>query len=148
MTAITANTLSVVADTTRLGAVTGAPAPLLRLEAAAVMLGAGFGYHLIHANWLMFALLFLVPDLSILGYLAGRRIGAAVYNAGHSYLLPVALAVAGFSAHAAVAYALAMIWTAHIGFDRMLGYGLKYPAGFGVTHLGFKTGRQTAKTGA
>ncbi len=85
---------------------------------------------------MVFAALFLVPDLSMLAYFAGRRIGAVSYNLAHSYILPIALAAAGvvLSRHGLLAPAL--IWIAHIGFDRMLGYGLKYPTAFGHTHLG------------
>ena len=139
MTAIAADSFPF--NTARPGVTAGAPNTLLRLEGVAVMLGAGFGYQLIHGGWPMFALLFLVPDLSMLGYFAGKRIGAIAYNTGHSYLGPAALAAVGFAPHMPILHALALIWAAHIGFDRALGYGLKYAAGFGVTHLGFKTGR-------
>jgi hypothetical protein len=80
--------------------------------------------------------LFLVPDLSFAAYLAGPRTGAIVYNAAHSYLLPVALMTAGFALPEPLILSIAMIWLAHIGIDRALGYGLKYEAGFGFTHLG------------
>lgn len=113
----------------------------LRLEGFSAFLLAVFVYgrqHALgHASWPMFALLFFAPDLTMLGYLAGQRIGAAAYNAVHSYILPLALAgFAMLGAHrAALPYAL--IWIAHIGFDRTLGYGLKYGSGFGHTHLGW-----------
>jgi hypothetical protein len=136
-----------VAEIARQGIVAGGVSILLRLEGAAVMAGAGLGYHLAHASWVLFAVLFLVPDLSMLGYLAGRRIGAGAYNAGHSYLGPAVLAALWVTLHSPTLLAVALIWAAHIGFDRMLGYGLKYAAGFGVTHLGFKTGPEAAKTG-
>ena len=88
MTAIAADSFPF--NTARPGVTAGAPNTLLRLEGVAVMLGAGFGYQLIHGGWPMFALLFLVPDLSMLGYFAGKRIGAIAYNTGHSYLGPAA----------------------------------------------------------
>jgi hypothetical protein len=81
-------------------------------------------------------ILFLVPDLSFAGYLAGPRIGAIVYNAAHSTLAPAALMAAGFALASPLVLSIAMIWLAHIGFDRALGYGLKYSDGFGFTHLG------------
>jgi hypothetical protein len=87
-------------------------------------------------SWWVFALLFLVPDLSFAAYLAGPQTGAIVYNAAHSYLLPVALMTAGFALPEPLILSIAMIWLAHIGIDRALGYGLKYEAGFGFTHLG------------
>jgi hypothetical protein len=86
--------------------------------------------------WWLFAVLFLTPDLSFLGYLAGPRVGAIAYNSAHTLLGPIALALAGFLLPSFDLIALSLIWTAHIGFDRMLGYGLKYTAGFGFTHLG------------
>ena len=59
-----------------------------------------------------------------------------VYNAAHSYLAPMALMTAGFATAEPLVLSIAMIWLAHIGFDRALGYGLKYASGFGFTHLG------------
>jgi len=71
-----------------------------------------------------------------LAYLSGPRTGALVYNAAHSYMAPVALLTLGFGFEAPLTLSIAMIWLAHIGFDRALGYGLKYAAGFTFTHLG------------
>ena len=122
------------------GAALGAPAVVLRLEGALAMTAAAVAYAQVGQGWLVFAALFLVPDLSMLGYLAGRRIGATAYNAGHSYLLPAALGAAGMAGHLPMLVGAALIWVAHIGFDRMLGYGLKYASGFGDTHLGRKGG--------
>ena len=115
----------------------------LRLEGLAVLVASLFFYRQQSASWLLFAVLFLAPDLSMLGYIAGPRIGAAAYNIVHSYLLPlIFLFVAVLTAHSTlIPYAL--IWTAHIGFDRLLGYGLKYPSAFGDTHLG-RIGNQKA----
>jgi hypothetical protein len=95
-------------------------------------------YRALGGGWLMFGLLFLVPDLSMLGYLINRSLGAACYNAGHSYLSPGLLALVGLGLCSPIPYSLALIWVSHIGFDRLLGYGLKYPTGFGDTHLGLK----------
>jgi hypothetical protein len=120
------------------GAATGAVAGLLRAEGAAAFGASLVAYQAMHGSWLVFALLFLVPDLSMLGYLAGRRTGAAAYNLGHSYLSPAALAAAGLILQAPWLFGPALIWAAHIGFDRLLGYGLKYAAGFKVTHLSVK----------
>ena len=87
-------------------------------------------------SWPLFAVLFLAPDLAMLGYLMGARIGAAVYNVAHTYALALPLALLGFLAGRPAILAVALIWVAHIGFDRALGFGLKYPTGFGDTHLG------------
>jgi hypothetical protein len=117
-------------------AVTGTPLRLLRLEGAALLAAAVATYWQIGASRWMFILLILAPDLSFLAYPAGPRVGAAVYNAAHTTLGPLALALFGVLAPSPVAIAVALIWAAHIGADRMLGYGLKYGAGFGLTHLG------------
>lgn len=118
------------------GAATGTPRLILRLEAASVMVAALAAYARVGEGWLTFAVLFLVPDLSMLGYLGGRKLGAAAYNAGHSYLLPAALGAIGLGLSQPPLVGIALIWIAHIGFDRLLGYGLKYPTAFGHTHLG------------
>lgn len=120
------------------GATTGAVTAILRLEGLVALCAAVLAYARLDGNWLAFAMLFLVPDLSMLGYLVDRAVGAAVYNAGHSYLSPAVLALLGFAAGAPLLHGLALIWVAHIGFDRLLGYGLKYPTAFGATHLGVK----------
>jgi hypothetical protein len=72
----------------------------------------------------------------MLAYLIGPQAGAAGYNLAHTYVLAMALTLAGFFGGMPVSAAGGLIWIAHIGFDRALGYGLKYPTGFGNTHLG------------
>jgi len=114
------------------------PDRLLRLEALLVLLAALLCFAVVlHGNWLLFALAFLLPDLSLLGYLAKNhlRFAAGLYNAIHSYALPIVLALGAW--HGIVPYAtqLAIIWMAHIAFDRMLGFGLKYPEAFKPTHI-------------
>ena len=118
------------------GATRGGVRALLRLEGAVLLAGALIAYDQLGAGWSAFALLFLVPDLALLGYLAGARSGAAIYNAAHSTLGPAALIALGVLGAQPVALAGGLIWLAHIGFDRLLGYGLKYGSGFGATHLG------------
>ena len=112
------------------------PAVLLRLEGAAVF-GASIALYL-HSDFSVVALLllFLAPDLSLLGYLAGPRAGAATYNAVHTELWPIVIAALGVLADASLLTQVALIWLAHIGIDRVLGYGLKYPTAFEDTHLG------------
>jgi hypothetical protein len=111
------------------------PAVLLRLEGAAV-LGASIALYA-HGDWswLAYLLLFLAPDLSMLGYLAGPRIGALTYDLVHFTALPAGLGVAGVISDSGLPVQLALIWLGHIGIDRALGYGLKYPTGFRDTHL-------------
>ena len=125
------------------GAVTGGVKILLRLEGLTLFAGMVLLYAVWGGSWWVFALLFLAPDLSFIAYLADPKSGAIIYNAAHSYMLPVALMTLGFALPEPLTLSIAMIWLAHIGIDRALGYGLKYEAGFGFTHLG-RIGRKTA----
>lgn len=111
------------------------PRVLLHLEGATLFVAAVWAYSVVGPGWGWFALLFLAPDLSMLGYLGGMRMGAACYNAAHTYVAPAALILLGAAAGFAPAAWLAAIWVAHIGIDRLVGYGLKYPSGFKDTHL-------------
>jgi hypothetical protein len=113
----------------------GAVRVWLQLEGLAAFCASLWLYSQSQSGWLVFALLFLVPDLSLLGHLAGPRAGAAVYNLVHSYTLPLGLLLVGLGADGVLA-PLALIWTAHISLDRLVGFGLKYPTGFSDTHLG------------
>ena len=111
------------------------PRVLLRAEGAAVFAAATtLFFHGDHPWWL-YLLLALAPDLAMLGYLAGARFGAVAYDTVHTYALPVALGAAGAIGDLAGLVAVALVWIAHIGADRALGYGLKYPTGFQDTHL-------------
>ena len=110
--------------------------PWLRAEgfaafgiAIALYVAGGYG-------WLAFALLFFAPDLSFAGYLAGSHTGAVAYNLAHTYAVPAVLVAAGWGFGYPLFIPVALVWTAHIGFDRALGYGLKLPTGFKDTHLG------------
>lgn len=118
------------------GAVTGAVALTLRLEGVLVVIGAVLTYRSFGVGWLLFAALFLAPDISIAAYWFGPQAGSVVYNLVHTYLSPAFLTLIGFALGLPVLYGLALIWTAHIGFDRLVGYGLKYPSAFADTHLG------------
>ncbi len=128
---------SAAANSTAISSTTGAMETRLlqRLEGL-VMLGLGVGaYVWLGQSWLVFALVFLVPDLSMLGYLHSVRTGTVTYNLVHTYSAPALMAVSGLLLGPAM-FGLAAIWTAHIGFDRALGYGLKLSSGFQQTHLG------------
>jgi Domain of unknown function (DUF4260) len=117
-------------------AVAGGPRVLLRLEGGALFALATFLFWKTGTSWWLYAILILAPDLSLLGYLAGHRIGAMVYNALHTIVGPAILGAAGFLLPSFDMIAIALIWIAHIGADRMFGLGLKYSEGFGYTHLG------------
>ena len=128
-----------------IAAVSGGPKYLLRAEGLAVLTLAVALYWRGGFSWILFAVLFLAPDVSMLGYLFNPRIGAACYNAVHTYVDPLLLALIGLFAGAPICIAIALVWAAHIGFDRLLGYGLKYPTAFTDTHLG-KIGRHADPT--
>jgi hypothetical protein len=128
--------MSEITESPQTGAATGGVRTLLRLEGVVLFAGMTLLYAIWDGSWWVYAILFLAPDLSFAAYLAGPKAGAIVYNAAHSYLAPVALMTAGFALAAPLVLSIAMIWLAHIGIDRALGYGLKYQAGFAFTHLG------------
>src|SRR3954466_8768329 len=123
------------------GAATGGVKILLRLEGLTLFAGMVMLYWAWDGSWLVFALLFFVPDLSFLAYLSDAKRDELVYNAAHSYMAPVALLTLGCGLASPLTLSIALIWLAHIGINRPLGYGLKYSAGFGFTHLG-RIGRQ------
>jgi len=108
---------------------------LLRIEGAAVLIAAVVVYFDAGYQWWLSLLLLLAPDIGGLGYLAGARVGAAVYDTAHLEAFPLALAVAGLLSDNGVCLKLALIWLAHIGMDRAVGYGLKYPTHHKDTHL-------------
>jgi hypothetical protein len=124
---------SPLGSTTRNGIMT--PRLLLHIEGAAALLAAYLFYHQLDGSWLWFAVLFLTPDLFMLGYLAGKKAGAFCYNLGHTYSVPVLVLSALWFSGQTSYYSLVLIWFAHIGFDRVLGYGLKYETAFKDTHL-------------
>jgi len=129
-------TSTTASNGTASGATHGVPRLLLRLEGAVVLVVALSAYATLGGRWGWFAALFLVPDLTLLGYLVNARAGAVAYNAAHSYVGPALLALAAFAMGAPSLLPVVAIWVAHVGFDRMLGYGLKYATAFGDTHLG------------
>jgi hypothetical protein len=112
------------------------PKLLLRAEGAMVLIASVLAYRALHASWVWFAVLFLTPDLGMLGYLAGVKAGSACYNALHTYLLPLGMGALCFATHQLAPMPWLLIWIAHIGFDRMADYGLKYATAFKDTHLG------------
>jgi hypothetical protein len=127
-------TASEMQDST--GAATGGIRTLLRIEGLTLFLGMTMLYGVWGGSWWIYVALFLVPDISFVAYLGGPRVGATVYNAMHTYMLPLILSFAGFGLALPLTLSISMIWLAHIGIDRALGFGLKYDAGFGFTHLG------------
>ena len=108
---------------------------ILRAEGAVALALAVIAYYALGYPWWLFAATLLVPDLAMFGYVSSPRIGAMTYNLAHTYIAPALLAVVGYLSGASLLLALAAVWAAHIGLDRILGYGLKYPTAFRHTHL-------------
>ncbi len=125
------------------GAAIGGVRIVLRLEALCVLIATLVAYSKIGSGWGTFALFFFAPDISFLGYLGGKKLGAICYNLAHSYLGGIVCLIAGTVLPAPILVCAGIIWCSHVGFDRALGYGLKYAEGFGFTHLG-RIGRMRA----
>jgi hypothetical protein len=119
-----------------IGVTTGGVRLLLRVEGACVLAAAFFAYAKFDVGWGTFAVYFLAPDVSFLGNFAGPSIGAIAYNSAHSYIGAVLVLLAGALLSEPMRTVVGIIWCAHIGMDRALGYGLKYCTVFGATHLG------------
>jgi hypothetical protein len=111
-------------------------------ELAQLLLAVVVFAHLPYAWWVLPAT-FLLPDLSMLGYLAGPRVGAASYNLAHHKALAIGVGVAGWAHGLPVLVLAGTILLFHSAFDRLLGYGLKYATGFHDTHLG-RVGKEAA----
>jgi hypothetical protein len=111
------------------------PGVLLRIEGGCVLMLSLLYYQGLHGNWLLFLLLLLVPDVSILVYRSGVQTGTICYNSVHTLVGPLLLIACTVLGQAFWLLPYWLIWTSHIGLDRMLGYGLKYPTRFNDTHL-------------
>lgn len=112
------------------------PITTQRLGGAVMFIAATIAWFTSGFGWLPFVLLLFAFDLFMLGYLAGPRVGAAVYNLGHGLALPSLSAVAYLFTGDQFVLGLTCLWFAHIGIDYAFGYGLKKPEGFQYTHLG------------
>ncbi len=109
---------------------------LLRVEGGFLALAALAAYQLSGGSWWLFLALILVPDISMLGYVGGPRVGAWSYNCAHSWIAPVMIYLVGHLLEVQLVEQMALILAAHIGIDRALGYGLKCTSSFKDTHLG------------
>ena len=111
------------------------PRILLHLEGLAVLVLSIGLFVRMDGSWLWFAVLFLSPDVFMAGYLFNTRVGAVAYNLVHTYIGPIAMLGVLWLVGREHLVWLPFIWTAHIGMDRLLGYGLKYETAFKDTHL-------------
>ena len=116
--------------------VTGRPRRYLQIDGLVLFIAMIVLFAATHQHWWIFPVLLFVPDVFILGYLKNPRLGAFLYNVGHSYLAPTVTIFVGWRASSLLTMAIGIIWLGHVGLDRFLGYGLKYDDNFKTTHLG------------
>jgi len=110
-----------------------------RAEGAAMLAAAMVAYGQLEFSWGFFAACFFLPDLSIALYLVGPRVGGAAYNLAHFFVWPLAIGAFGVLGASPLVQQVALIWAAHIAFDRALGWGLKYEQSFCHTDMGLKS---------
>ncbi len=118
------------------------PTRFLRLEGLTLLAIAVVVYRWLHLHdasalgWGWFFALFLAPDIAMVGYLRSTTLGANLYNVAHTETAAAVLLGVGWFGSSAITASIALIWFAHIGFDRAAGYGLKFVTAFNDTHLG------------
>jgi hypothetical protein len=114
------------------------PVTFQRIESISIALLALLIYARLGFAWYWLPILFLVFDLSALGYLVNTRVGAYAYNAVHSYFLPVGILLGGYASGNTPSWLMmiCLVWIFHIAADRVMGYGLKHDDDFTHTHLG------------
>jgi hypothetical protein len=109
---------------------------VLRIEGAVLFAASIAVFAVQGQQWWLYLALLLVPDIFMLGYLRSTKLGAIIYNIGHSYPAAAVVTALGFLVASPPTIAIGAIWFGHIGWDRMFGYGLKYATSFKHTHLG------------
>lgn len=109
---------------------------LISIEELFLVLLCIFLFRSLGYAWWWFAIFFLAPDLSMVGYLAGPHLGAITYNFVHHKALAITMYILGVLFANPPLQFTGLILLAHSSFDRILGYGLKYPDAFEHTHLG------------
>ncbi|HRE48832.1 MAG TPA: DUF4260 family protein [Aggregatilineales bacterium] len=112
-----------------------APRLLLHSEGLLLFLAAVTAYAHLRGSLLLFIALLLVPDMGMLGYLRSPVLGSFTYNLVHTFALPSFLLFGSLIGESLLGVQIALIWFAHIGMDRAVGYGLKYGREFKATHM-------------
>jgi hypothetical protein len=108
---------------------------LLQAEGLPILAAGTIAYGQLGGPWLALIPLLLVPDLSMIGFVRDARLGALTYNLGHNLVTAGALLGLGLGLNIGWLAIAGAVVVAHIGMDRLLGYGLKYPTAFQDTHL-------------
>ncbi|MGR9634663.1 DUF4260 domain-containing protein [Bacillus cereus] len=108
---------------------------IVHFEGLVVFLAAIYTYSLYEFSWIIFFLFLLAPDLSMLAYGINNHVGANIYNLFHTYIISILIVIIGAYFKIDIVIMIGLIWIAHIGMDRMFGYGLKYETDFKDTHI-------------
>ncbi|KMP22313.1 DUF4260 domain-containing protein [Bacillus paranthracis] len=108
---------------------------IVHFEGLVVFIAAIYAYSLYEFSWIIFFLFLLAPDLSMLAYGINNYVGANIYNLFHTYIISILIVIIGAYFKIDIVIMIGLIWTAHIGMDRMFGYGLKYETDFKDTHI-------------
>ncbi|HDX9627408.1 TPA: DUF4260 domain-containing protein [Bacillus cereus] len=108
---------------------------IVHFEGLVVFLAATYTYSIYEFSWIIFLVFLLAPDLSMLAYGINNHVGAKIYNIFHTYIISIVIAIIGVYFKIDTVIMIGLIWTAHIGMDRMCGYGLKYETDFKDTHI-------------
>lgn len=116
--------------------VVGRPKLFLQVDGLVLFITALLLFSKTGQRWWLVPLLLFVPDIFMAGYAKSTKVGALIYNLGHTYLLPTITALYGWYQNHYLVLAIGLIWLAHVGMDRFAGYGLKYDDNFKHTHLG------------
>lgn len=111
------------------------PKLFLHIEGLAVFILSLYVYSQYQFNWILFVALLFVPDLAMLGYLISPKHGSVIYNAFHTYTIAITVLFIGLLLPSPIILSIGIIWLAHIGMDRLFGFGLKYPTAFKDTHF-------------
>lgn len=108
---------------------------IVHFEGLVVLLATIYTYSIYEFSWMIFFVFLLAPDLSMLAYGINNYVGAKIYNLFHTYIISILIAIIGVFFKVDTVIMIGLIWTAHIGMDRMFGYGLKYETDFKDTHI-------------
>jgi hypothetical protein len=113
---------------------------VIQLEEAAMFSVSIYALYILKVEWWFYVLLLLGPDISMIGYLAGNKVGAVLYNLFHHKAIAILVMIFGLISQSLTIEIIGIILFGHSSMDRMFGYGLKHFTGFSDTHLG-KIGR-------
>lgn len=107
----------------------------IKLEESFMLVICIYALYLLKVDWWYYPIMFLGPDISMLGYLFGNKAGATIYNIFHHKGIAILVFSSAIITHSWLAEVAGIILFGHSSMDRMMGYGLKYFKGFKYTHL-------------